>query len=141
MSDTAASAIIADVGRAFVLDVGAAIAKAKSSYPTELKVNNITNYLSNKWKEQKLMNSSYQGSCSEISINGNVLSAICKRSDGSLNKTSIVLNGIENIDGKLKITDPNKPSSYQGSCSEISINGDVLSAICKRSDSSLNKTS
>ena len=87
------------------------------------------------------MSSSYQQNCTEISVNGNVLSAICKKYDGSLNKTSIVLMGIENIDGELKVTDPKKPSSFHQSCTEISINGDVLSATCKKHDGSPNKTS
>ncbi|WP_375471021.1 LamG-like jellyroll fold domain-containing protein [uncultured Nostoc sp.] len=84
---------------------------------------------------------SYQETCTDISVNGNVLSATCKRADGSLNKTSIVLKGIENIDGELKVTDPNKASSYQETCTEISIQGNVLSATCKRADGSPNKTS
>ncbi|MEH1872924.1 LamG-like jellyroll fold domain-containing protein [Nostoc sp.] len=85
--------------------------------------------------------STYQQSCTKISVKGNVLSATCKKGDGSSNKTSIVLMGIENIDGELKVTDPNKPSSYQETCTEISIKGNVLSATCKRADGSPNKTS
>ncbi len=87
------------------------------------------------------MSSSYQQSCTEISVNGNVLSAICKKHDGSLNKTSIVLMGIENINGELKVTDPKNPSSFHQSSTEISINGDVLSATCKKHDGLPNKTS
>ena len=87
------------------------------------------------------MSSSYQLSCNEISVNGNVLSATCKKRDSSPNKTSIVLMGIENIDGELKVTDPKKPSSFDQSSSEISINGDVLSATCKKRDGSPNKSS
>ncbi len=87
------------------------------------------------------MSSSYQQSCTEISVNGNVLSATCKKRDGSPNKTSLVLLGIENIDGELKVTDPKKPSSFDKSSSEISINGDVLSATCKKRDGSPNKSS
>ncbi|MEH2468018.1 CVNH domain-containing protein [Nostoc sp.] len=48
---------------------------------------------------------------------------------------------IENIDGELKVTDPNKPSSFDQSSTEISINGDVLSATCKKRDGSPNKSS
>ncbi|MEH2279422.1 MAG: LamG-like jellyroll fold domain-containing protein [Nostoc sp.] len=88
-----------------------------------------------------VISSTYQQSCSDISIQGNVLSATCTKSDGSLNNTSIVLKGIENIDGELKLTDPNKPSSYQETCTEIFIQGNVLSATCKKADGSPNKTS
>ena len=92
-------------------------------------------------QEQQPMSSSYQETCTEISVSGNVLSATCQRRDGSLNQSSIVLKGIENIDGQLTITDPNKPSNFQGSCTDISINGDVLSATCNKADGSPNQTS
>jgi len=85
--------------------------------------------------------SSYQKTCKEISISGNVLSANCRRRDGSYNQTSIVLRGIENIDGVLKVTDPNRDSNYQLTCDDIHIRGDKLSAVCKRRDQQLHRTS
>ncbi|MBD2604818.1 hypothetical protein H6G81_09840 [Scytonema hofmannii FACHB-248] len=85
--------------------------------------------------------SSYQKTCSQISIAGNQLSAICKTRNGSLNQTSLTLRGIENIDGNLKVTNPNKVSSYQNSCPEIGINGRRINATCKRRDGSLKRTS
>ncbi|MHC5719630.1 MAG: mannose-binding lectin, partial [Nostoc sp.] len=88
-----------------------------------------------------VISSTYQQTCTDISIQGNILSATCKKRDGSLKNTSIVLKGIENIDGGLKVTDPNKPSNYHETCTEISIQGNVLSATCKRADGSPNKTS
>ncbi|WP_375505845.1 CVNH domain-containing protein [uncultured Nostoc sp.] len=87
------------------------------------------------------MSNSFEKTCNEIFVNGNVLSATCQKLDKSPNKTSIVLMGIENIDGELKVTDPNKPSSFHLSCTEIYINGNVLSATCQKHDKSLNKTS
>ncbi|MEH2335255.1 LamG-like jellyroll fold domain-containing protein [Nostoc sp.] len=88
-----------------------------------------------------VINSNYQETCTDISILGDVLSATCRKRDDSLNNTSIVLKGIENIDGQLTIIDPNKPSNYQGSCSDISVQGNLLSATCRKGDGSLNKTS
>jgi hypothetical protein len=37
-----------------------------------------------------------------IAIHEDVLSATCRRNDGLWNESSIVLNGIENIDGNLE---------------------------------------
>lgn len=80
------------------------------------------------------MSSSFQETCSNISINGDTLQATCKRIDGSSQHTSIQLNGIANIDGKLQFVGSNKPSSFQNSCRDISINGNVLTATCQKKD-------
>ncbi|MFS0518588.1 CVNH domain-containing protein [Nostoc sp. UIC 10607] len=85
--------------------------------------------------------SNYQQTCNEIAISGNVLSADCARLDGKFNKTSIVLLGIENIDGTLKQTDPTKISNYQFSCNYIHIEGNELKATCKKRDGTPNPTS
>ncbi|MDZ7960659.1 MAG: CVNH domain-containing protein [Aulosira sp. DedQUE10] len=87
------------------------------------------------------MSSNYHFTCKNISINGDVISATCQREDGSWNETSIVLKGIENIDGILEVTNPDKPSSFQFSAMNISIYGDVLSATCRREDSLWNESS
>ncbi|MEH2121681.1 CVNH domain-containing protein [Nostoc sp.] len=85
--------------------------------------------------------SSYQKSCNHISVYGNILSASCSRSNGSFNKTSIELQGIENINGTLQVTDPGKASNYQFSCQHIRIRGNYLKAACKRRDGTLQWTS
>ena len=85
--------------------------------------------------------STYQESCNNISISGNVLSANCTSLTGQSRRTSIELKGIENINGKLKITDINKPSNYQDSCTNISINGNKLSARCSKLNGRSRRTS
>ncbi|WP_017719624.1 CVNH domain-containing protein [Kamptonema formosum] len=80
------------------------------------------------------MSSSYQLTCQYITIDGNVLSAVCQRRDGSWNETSLVLMGIENIDGVLRVTDPSQEASFHLSSENISVDGDVLSAECRKID-------
>ncbi|MBD2212825.1 hypothetical protein H6G27_23550 [Nostoc linckia FACHB-104] len=87
------------------------------------------------------MGSSYQHTCENISIDGDVISATCQRRDGSWNETSLSLRGIENIDGILEVTDPYSPSSFQLSAMNISIDGDLLSATCQRRDGLWNESS
>lgn len=92
-------------------------------------------------QQTQQLSSNFYPTCTDIFVNGNVLSATCNKVDGSPNQTSLVLMGIENIDGQLIITDPNKPSSFQDSCTNISVNGNVLSATCNKADGSPNQTS
>ncbi|MBW4496696.1 MAG: CVNH domain-containing protein [Oscillatoria princeps RMCB-10] len=80
------------------------------------------------------MSSSYQLTCQDITINGNVLSAVCQRRDGACNETALVLMGIENIDGVLTVTDPSQEASFHLSSENISVDGDVLSAECRTRD-------
>ncbi|MEM7727105.1 MAG: CVNH domain-containing protein [Cyanobacteria bacterium P01_A01_bin.45] len=76
--------------------------------------------------------SSYQKSCRNISIRGNLLSASCRTIRGSYKNTKLTLLGIQNIDGVLKYEgNPNAKSSYQKSCRNISISGNRLSASCR----------
>jgi hypothetical protein len=42
--------------------------------------------------------------CNNTAMDGNVLSGSCRKINGAFNKTSLVLNGIENIDGVLRYT-------------------------------------
>jgi hypothetical protein len=83
--------------------------------------------------------SSFQRSCRDITVSGAVLSAVCRRMDGSWNRTAIQIDGIENIDGHLRVTGGG-PSSYQRSCRNMAANGDVLFANCRRMDGSWRPT-
>ena len=65
-----------------------------------------------------------------MSVTGDVLKADCRTINGSYNQTSIAIRGIENIDGTLKVT--GAASSYQLTCQNIGVVGDVLSASCQR---------
>jgi hypothetical protein len=79
--------------------------------------------------------SSFQNSCSNISVTAATLKASCRRVNGTYGATSIAIRGIENIDGTLKMTGTGA-SSYQRTCRNIGIVGDVLSATCKKIDGS-----
>jgi hypothetical protein len=85
--------------------------------------------------------SSYQMSCNRIGVAGSTLFANCRRIDGSFNKTSIAIPGIENINGVLQFHGPEQPSSFQNSCSGIGVAGSTLFANCRRIDGSFNRTS
>src|ERR1700690_3892516 len=80
--------------------------------------------------------SSFQNSCSNISVTGATLKANCRRINGAYNVTAIAIRGVENIDGSLKVTGTGA-SSFQRTCQNIGIVGDVLSATCKKIDGSL----
>ena len=79
--------------------------------------------------------SSFQNSCSNITISGTTLRASCRRIDGTYDSTSIQINGIEKKNGSLQVTGAS-PSSYQKTCRDIGVNGDVLAATCKKIDGS-----
>lgn len=85
--------------------------------------------------------SNFQNSCDNISIRGNILYATCNSLTGQSRQTSIVLMGIENINGKLRITDINQPSSFPNSCTNISIDGNELSASCRKLNGQSRQTS
>jgi CVNH domain len=85
--------------------------------------------------------STYPSSCHHIGMSGATLVAVCRRVDGSFNQTSIVLQGIENIDGQLQFTQPSQPASFQDSCRDIHVIGSTLNAICRRADGSYERTS
>jgi len=84
--------------------------------------------------------SSFQKSCTNITVSGVTLQANCRKVDGTWDSTSIQIIGIENINGVLKVTGAS-PSSYQKTCRDIGINGDVLMATCQKVDGSWQDTS
>ena len=46
--------------------------------------------------------STYQDSCTNPSVSGATLTAVCRKKDGSFNtKTSILVRGVDNVNGKL----------------------------------------
>ncbi|MDJ0737175.1 MAG: CVNH domain-containing protein [Nostocaceae cyanobacterium] len=71
----------------------------------------------------------FSQTCYNSQVNGSVLSAICRRINGSYNDTSINLNpGIENVDGQLKW----QPSNFIATCRNTGLTGpSVMSAECK----------
>jgi len=83
--------------------------------------------------------STFDQTCTKISITGDVIHAECRKKDQTPHKTQIALVGIENINGTLTIT--GKKTSFQETCSNISISGHVLKATCRKRDQSNNNTS
>jgi hypothetical protein len=93
-------------------------------------------------QSQVIVNSSYQKSCRNISINGDELSATCAQSNGSYKQTSIRVLGIENNDGELRYySNPSSESTYQHTCKNISVSEDQLSATCAQLNGSYKQTS
>ena len=70
----------------------------------------------------------FQSSCNRISIIGATLEATCRRQDGSYQRTSIVLQGIENVDGQLQFTHPGQAATFQSSCRHVHVTGATLTA-------------
>jgi len=85
--------------------------------------------------------STYQMSCTNIGAAGSTLFANCRRIDGSFSKTQIQIPGIENINGQLRFNGMGYKSTFQDSCSEIQVTGSTPSALCRRIDGSMNRTS
>ena len=84
--------------------------------------------------------SSFQRTCVDIGVRGAALFATCRRIDGSWHRTSLEIDGVENINGSLRVTGVS-PSSFQLTCRNIGINGDVLFATCRRIDGGWQPTS
>ena len=74
--------------------------------------------------------SSFQQTCDNIQVHGDVLVAKCLTRDQRPNFTILGLMGVENIDGTLKQDSTSQPATFQESCFNESIKGDVLTATC-----------
>ena len=75
--------------------------------------------------------STYQNTCRDVNIVENVLEANCLRRDGSLAYSYIPLVGIDNVDGNLRVTNNSRMSSFQETCGNLSVRGNVLRATCR----------
>src|SRR5688500_14205777 len=85
--------------------------------------------------------STFQNSCRNIRVTGNTLFARCLRANLTPNDTSILIRGIDNINGVLQVGNLNNLSTYQNSCSNIQIYGITLVARCRRINGTFNLTS
>jgi CVNH domain len=76
--------------------------------------------------------SSYQTSCQPTGVSGATLEAFCRRIDGTLRRTAILIRGIQNTNGKLTYSsNPTASSTYQDSCVDTSVIGATLEADCR----------
>jgi hypothetical protein len=86
--------------------------------------------------------SNYQNSCWNTQVNGAILSARCRRINGSSIRTSISIRGIENRNGNLTYFSNSKSASnYSDSCWNTQVDGATLSARCYRINGSSTRTS
>jgi hypothetical protein len=84
--------------------------------------------------------STYQLSCTKVTVVGSTLSANCRRIDGGSNRTAILIPSIENIDGALRFSGAGEPSTFQNSCVEAGVAGSRIFARCRRIDGSFTRT-
>ena len=87
---------------------------------------------------------SYQQTCSNISLNGETLSAVCKRFNGSSNKTELpfatsCVGIISNVDGNLVCT--GATGSFARTCRNAKVENNTLYATCQRINGSWKDTS
>ncbi|MBD2162832.1 hypothetical protein H6G04_00275 [Calothrix membranacea FACHB-236] len=84
---------------------------------------------------------SYQKSCFRISLQGNVLSATCLTRNQSDSDTSIRLKGIENIDGKLVVINPQKDADFYLTCRNVDVFDDEIEGDCQKTNGDFISTS
>ncbi|MEM7008569.1 MAG: CVNH domain-containing protein [Thermodesulfobacteriota bacterium] len=84
---------------------------------------------------------SYQNSCRNMDVRGNILQAQCQRQDGSWRYTSIdyedCYSDITNQNGRLQCGQRHHHNmvprgSYKQTCRDIGMNGEILSAQCEK---------
>ncbi|MEG4531699.1 CVNH domain-containing protein [Microcoleus sp. D2_18a_D3] len=75
--------------------------------------------------------STFATSCTDISINGAQLSATCNKKNGTTQRTSITIKGVHNQNGQLVQGNLKEQSTFNRTCTGISIKGDELSANCR----------
>jgi len=86
---------------------------------------------------------SYQATCTNITLNGETLTASCTRFDGSKNNTELpfatsCVGNVSNVDGNLVCT--GATGSFARTCKDASIANNKLTATCQKSDGSWSAT-
>lgn len=78
---------------------------------------------------------SFVQTCKDLALDDDTLYdtlyADCKTPQQTFKRTSLLLKGIENIDGQLKVSSSWKPSNFSWTCENISFRGSVIFARCK----------
>lgn len=74
---------------------------------------------------------SFVQTCKDLALDGDTLYADCKTPQQTFKRTSLLLKGIENIDGQLKVSSSWNPASFYWSCENISLRGSVIFARCQ----------
>lgn len=103
---------------------------ARQNYPPSLiESNSFLNAQDNE--------STFQGSCVNITVAGYTLTAQCQRENGRSRSSSIVIRGIQNDNGRLEYSrNSRRESSFQDSCRNVRIQGNRLTARCQRTNGS-----
>jgi hypothetical protein len=85
--------------------------------------------------------SSYQKTCKDVKVEGNMLKASCEKMDKKWMNTSITINGLANLDGVLTYEakcpmDSTPPGSFSKTCKDMSIEKDgvTLKGECQKKD-------
>jgi hypothetical protein len=127
----------------FVLTIGLALylkAPSPSTTPAPASASSAVTAQPEATNISNLPASTYQDSCDNLSISGNSLVAYCRTKSGDFVQSSIVLRGIDNVNGVLTATNFDRPSTYQHSCDNISISRNVLTAFCETGNGKKNQT-
>lgn len=75
--------------------------------------------------------STYQNTCRSMKVVENVLEANCLTRNGERVYTNLVLKGIENVNGNLRVTNPYRDSNFNETCTNVSVRRNVLRATCQ----------